>query len=56
MTRTELQARIKVLRAELEDRHKYGIVKLANEDGTPVPTETLQNEMYNLIYRLSKLE
>jgi hypothetical protein len=56
MTRLEIQARIKVLRDELEARHKYGIVKIAKEDGTPVDVETLQNEMFNLTYRLSKFE
>jgi hypothetical protein len=29
---------------------------LANDDGTPVSTESLQNEMFSLIYRLSKSE
>jgi hypothetical protein len=55
MTRTEIQARIKSLRDELETRHKYGTVKIANEDGTPVPVATLQNELYSLIYKLSKM-
>jgi hypothetical protein len=54
MTRTEIQAKIKSLRDELENRHKYGTVKIANQDGTPVPTESLQNELYSLIYKLSK--
>lgn len=53
MTRTEMQARVNALRNELEARHKFGTVKMA-ADGVPVPTETLQNEMYSLIYRLSK--
>lgn len=48
--------RIKSLRDELENRHKTGMTKLANADGTPISTETLQNEMYSLIYRLSKFE
>lgn len=56
MTRLEIQARIKELRDELETRHKYGTVKMAADDGTPVPTEKLQNEMFNLIYKLSKLD
>ena len=56
MTRLEMQTRVKVIRTELEDRHKYGTVKIASEDGKPVPTLDLQNELYNLIYRLSKFE
>jgi hypothetical protein len=55
MTRTEMQARIKVLRDELEARHKYGTIKIANQDGTPVPTENLQSELYSLVYKLSKM-
>lgn len=51
-----MQARVKELRDELETRHKYGTVKMAASDGTPVSVETLQSEMYNLIYRLSKLD
>jgi len=56
MTRTEMQARVTELREELENRHKHGTVKMAQADGTPVSTETLQDEMYNLTYKLSKLE
>ncbi len=56
MTRLEIQARIKTIRDELENRHKTGMVKMAKTDGTPISTETLQNEMYSLIYRLSKFE
>lgn len=56
MTRLEIQARVKTIREELEARHKTGMVKMAKADGTPIPTETLQNEMYSLIYRLSKFE
>jgi hypothetical protein len=56
MTRLEMQTRINELREELENRHKYGTVKMASADGTPVPTETLQNEMYSLTYKISKLE
>lgn len=56
MTRLELQTKIKALREELENRHKFGTVKLAKEDGTPIETEKLQSEMYSLIYRLSKLD
>ena len=54
MTRSEIQTRISALREELETRHKYGTVKIANADGTPITTEALQNEMYSLIYKLSK--
>ncbi len=54
MTRTEIQVRIKVLREELENRHKHGTIKIANSDGSPVPTEKLQEELYSLIYTLSK--
>lgn len=55
MTRTELQARIKVLRDELDNRHKYGTIKLAKTDGSPIAAEDLQKEMFSLIYKLSKL-
>ncbi len=54
MTRTEMQARVTALREELENRHKYGTIKMASTDGTPITTEALQNEMYSLIYKLSK--
>jgi hypothetical protein len=54
MTRTEMQARVTALREELENRFKYGTIKMASAEGTAIPTETLQNEMYSLIYRLSK--
>jgi len=56
MTRTEMQTRVREIRAELETRHKTGMTKLANADGTPVSSETLQNEMFSLIYRLRKSE
>lgn len=56
MTRTQIQTRVREIRAELETRHKTGMTKLANADGTPVSTESLQNEMYSLIYKLSKFE
>ena len=56
ITRFEIQARIREIRAELENRHKTGMVKMASEDGTPISTEDLQNEMFSLIYRLSKFE
>jgi hypothetical protein len=56
MTRLEIQARIRIIREELENRHKTGMVKMAAEDGTPIPTETLQNEMFRLTYKLSKFD
>ena len=56
MTRLEAQIRIKALKEELETRHKYGTVKIAAEDGTPVPVETLQNELFSLIYKLTKFD
>ncbi len=55
MNEIELRTQIKELRDELETRYKYGTVKIAAADGTPVPTETLQNQMYGLIYKLSKV-
>lgn len=56
MTRSEMQTRISALREELEHRYKYGTVKLADANGTPIPVESLQKELYSLIYRLSKRE
>lgn len=56
MTRTEIQMRIRALREELENRYKYGTVKIADSSGSPIPAEKLQNEMYSLIYKLSKME
>lgn len=56
MTRSDMQTRISALREELEHRYKYGTVKLANSDGTPIPVESLQNELYSLIYKMSKRE
>jgi hypothetical protein len=56
MTRSEMQTRVNSLREELENRNKYGTVKIANADGTPVSTEILQNELYSLIYKMSKAE
>lgn len=56
MTRTQIQSRIRDIRDELETRHKYGTVKLADAAGLPIPTEKLQTEMYALIYKLSKFE
>ena len=51
----EIKRRIAEIRSELEGRHKYGTVKLADASGNPIPTEQLQNEMFNLTYKLSKL-
>ena len=56
MTPLEMQIRVKAIREELEGRHKTGIAKMATADGTAVSTEDLQNEMFSLIYRLSKVE
>lgn len=56
MTRLEMQSKIRVLRDELENRHKYGTIKIAHTNGTPVPVEKLQAELYSLIYKLSKFE
>lgn len=56
MTRSEIQARVTALREELETRHKYGTIKMAASDGTPISTEKIQNELYSLIYKLSKRE
>jgi hypothetical protein len=56
MTRSEIQSRIRVLREELENRHKYGTIKLAEKDGSPIAIETLQKELYSLIYKSSKLD
>jgi hypothetical protein len=54
MNTIEIQTKIRVLREELESRHKHGSVKLANQDGTPISTEDLQKELYSLIYKLSR--
>ena len=56
MTRAEIQSRIRVLREELENRHKHGTIKLAEKSGEPIPVETLQKELYSLIYKSSKLD
>lgn len=55
MNKTEIKTRIATIREELENRYKYGTVKIAQADGTPIPTETLQTEMYSLTYKLSKI-
>ncbi len=51
-----MQMQIKALREELENRYKYGTVKMANADGSAIPTEELQNKLYSLIYKLSRLD
>lgn len=56
MTRAEMQSRVSELREELEHRYKYGVIKMAHADGAPISSETLQKEMYSLIYKLSKRE
>lgn len=56
MTRSDTQSRINSLRNELENRYKYGTIKMAAADGTPISTEALQSELYSLIYKLSKSE
>lgn len=56
MTITEMQSRVKLLRAELEHRHNYGTIKMAGADGKPIPTIDLQNELYSLIYKLSRVD
>lgn len=55
MSMMEIQNRIRILREELENRHKYGTVKLADNTGVPVPAHAIQSELYSLIYKLSKL-
>ncbi len=54
MTRSDIQARIRAIKEELEARHKYGTVKMASGDGTPIPVNVLQNELFSLIYKASK--
>jgi hypothetical protein len=56
MTRTEIQARIRALKEELDSRHKYGTVKLADDAGTPIPSKDLQAELFSLIYKVSKID
>lgn len=55
MNELQLRSEIAKLRAELDNRFKFGTTKIANADGTPVPTEQLQNRMFGLIYKLSRL-
>lgn len=54
MTRSDMQARIRAIKEELETRHKHGTVKMASSDGTPIPVIALQNELFSLIYQVSK--
>jgi hypothetical protein len=54
MTRTEMQVRIREIKKELETRHKYGTVKMASPDGTPISVDVLQKELFSLIYKASK--
>lgn len=54
MTRSEMQSKIRILRDELENRYKYGTVKLAKEDGVALSSKEIQEEMYSLIYKMSK--
>jgi hypothetical protein len=56
MTKTEMRERVRTLREELENRYKYGTIKLADVNGVPISSEILQKELYSLIYKLSKSE
>lgn len=56
MKRSEIQDRIRALREELENRHKYGTIKIADDNGKPIPSDILQNELYSLVYKYSKLD
>ncbi len=56
MKRAEIQDRIRIIREELENRHKYGAIKIADKNGNPVPAQILQDELFSLIYKLSKLD
>lgn len=56
MTRTEMQIRVRELREELENRVKTGLAKMADADGSPISVQKLQDEMYSLIYKLSKID
>lgn len=55
-TLSEMRVRVREIREELEARHKHGTVKMARADGQPIPTQQLQDELYSLVYRLSKSE
>lgn len=54
MTRAEMKERIRAIKEELENRHKYGTVKMASEDGQPITVKQLQDELFKLIYKVSK--
>lgn len=54
MTRSDIQARIRAIKEELETRYKFGTVKMASKDGVPIPVNVLQNELFSLIYKMSK--
>lgn len=54
MTRSEVQARIRAIKLELEERHKHGTVKMA-KDGVPISVNVLQDELFRLIYKVSKM-
>jgi hypothetical protein len=54
--RLDMTFRIKAIKDELEARHKYGMVKMADANGNPIPIEKLQNELFSLIYKLSKID
>lgn len=56
MNRLDIEMRIKEIRAELEDRYKKGMVKMADANGRPIPTKLLQDEMFSLIYKKSRLD
>ena len=56
MTRSEIAMRIKAIREELENRHKTGTVKMAAANGASITTEELQNEMFRLTYKMSKMD
>ena len=56
MTRSEMQTRVRVIRDELESRHKYGTIKISQDNGDPVSVDSLQKELYSLVYKLSKIE
>lgn len=57
MTRLDLQLKIRALREELENRHKLGTVKIASTfEGKPATTKDLQNQLFSLLYHLSKMD
>jgi hypothetical protein len=56
ITKSQILIRIRSLREELESRHKTGMAKIADNSGTIVATEILQNELYSLILKLSRME